>query len=181
MEWSQTLMREEWAAETPGKWPQTRAGFEALVGRMEHPLVRFACRRLASLADAEDVVQDVLVRSVLERDRLARITAVDAYLYRMVANRCTDRLRARAREAPLTEARDSAAPDPRMERWERIDALLERLPAREAEAIRLRIYGDLEFEMAARVAGVATPTLKSRFRSGVERLRKLIGSKEAKR
>ena len=160
-------------------WPQTRTEFEALVGAMQHGLVRFAYRRLHSLADAEDVVQDVLVRAYLDRERLLRIGAVEPYLYRMVANRSADLLRQRRRAAPLDEAGGARAPEPEAARLVGIEALLAQLPARQAEAIRLRIFAELPFETAARVAGVSTPTLKSRFRYGVEKLRKLMGRKEA--
>src|SRR5512133_2508401 len=86
-------------------WPQTETEFEALVEAMQHGLVRFAYCRLRSLPDAEDVVQDALVRAFMDRERLRKIGAVHPYLYRMVANRCTDLLRKRRHAGvPIEEA-----------------------------------------------------------------------------
>src|ERR1035438_2484568 len=80
-------------------WPQTVAQFEALVEAVQDELVHFAFCRLRNLPDAEDAVQDVLIHAYLERARHCAIMRVRAYLYRMVANRCTDILRKRQRTA----------------------------------------------------------------------------------
>ncbi|SPE32470.1 RNA polymerase, sigma-24 subunit, ECF subfamily [Candidatus Sulfopaludibacter sp. SbA3] len=168
------------AAFTEGdmKWPQTVAQFEALVEAVQDELVHFAFCRLRNQPDAEDVVQDVLVQAYLERARHCAIVRVRPYLYRMVANRCTDLLRKRQRAArPI---HPPPAPDPPEHRLAEVEALLTKLPERQAEAIRLRIFGGLPFQTIAEAAGVSLPTIKSRFRYGVERLRSLL-SREAER
>jgi RNA polymerase sigma-70 factor (ECF subfamily) len=40
--------------------------------------------------------------------------------------------------------------------------------------IRLRIYGDLPFEAVAQSLGCAVPTVKSRFRYGIQKLRRIL-------
>ena len=65
-----------------------------------------------------------------------------------------------------------------MDRLGEIERLLTRLPARQAEAIRLRVFGCLPFAAIAEAVGVSLPTIKSRFRYGVERLRGIL-TKEA--
>ncbi len=175
-----SLMCEERAGERELAWPQTPAEFAALVETAQDGLVRFAYCRLRNLADAEDVVQDALVRAYLERERLRAVAAVLPYLYRMVANRCTDLLRKRRHAgAAIEEASGLCAADPGIARLERIGALLAKLPAAQAEAIRLRVFGELSFDEAAHAEGVPVATIKSRFRYGVERLRKLMTRKEA--
>ena len=71
-------------------WPQTRCELEALVDAYLDRLVRYAYSRLGNLQDAEDVVQEVFVRSLSDRSERAKITMVGPYLYRSVANACTD-------------------------------------------------------------------------------------------
>src|SRR5208283_160317 len=106
--------------------------------------------------------------------------------YRMVANRCTDMLRRRRRTERRTQAADPAdlpsppAPEPQVDRLREIERLLSQLPRRQAEAVRLRIFGGLAFKTIAEAAGVSLPTIKSRFRYGVERLRSIL-FKEAQR
>jgi DNA-directed RNA polymerase specialized sigma24 family protein len=40
--------------------------------------------------------------------------------------------------------------------------------------IRLRFYGDLPFDAVARSVGCSVPTVKSRFRYGIQKIRKLL-------
>ena len=166
--------------DTAGRWPQSVEEFELLVGAVQNELVHFAFCRLRSLPDAEDTVQDVLVRAYLDREKHRAVTGVHPYLFRMVANRCTDilrqRQRAERRRAPSDPA-DLAIPeaqDPAVERLEEIEGLLARLPRRQAEAIRLRVFACLPFAAIAETVGVSLPTIKSRFRYGVERLRGIL-------
>ena len=156
------------------QWPQTVPQFEALVESVQDELVHFAYCRLRHLPDAEDVVQEVLVQAYLERARHCAVTRVRPYLYRMVANRCTDILRRRKWTKPLGSAAEPAAPEPFADRLREVEGLLARLPRRQADAIRMRIFGGLPFQSIAEAAGVSLPTIKSRFRYGVDRLRKIL-------
>src|SRR5215472_12855326 len=88
-------------AEPVLSWPQSVAEFDALIEATQHRLIRFAYYRLHTLADAEDVVQDVLVQAFRDRERHRNIDNVIPFLFRMVANRSTDLLRKRNRSVPL--------------------------------------------------------------------------------
>ena len=170
--------------DTAASWPQSVEQFEGLVKAVQDELVHFAFCRLRSLEDAEDAVQDVLVRAYLEREKHRTVTGVRPYLFRMVANRCTDVLRQRQRAERRRDPSDPAdlaacpGPDPAVDRLDDIERLLGRLPERQAEAIRLRVFGCLPFAAIAEAVGVSLPTIKSRFRYGVERLRGIL-TKEA--
>ena len=156
-------------AEPVLSWPQSVAEFDALIEATQHRLIRFAYYRLHSQADAEDVVQDVLVQAFRDRERYRHVDNVVPYLFRMVANRATDVLRKRKRSEPLC---DTAAASAEREHW--IEGLLDRLPAPQAEVIRLRFFGELPFDDVARSVGCSVPTVKSRFRYGLEKLRSLL-------
>jgi RNA polymerase sigma-70 factor, ECF subfamily len=167
-----------------GRWPQSVAEFEVLVEAVQDELVHFAFCRLRSLEDAEDTVQDVLVRAYLEREKRRGVTGVRPYLFRMVANRCTDILRQRQRAERRRDHTDPAdlagrtGAESAVDRLDEIERLLTRLPERQAEAIRLRVFGSLPFAAIAEAVGVSLPTIKSRFRYGVEKLRGIL-NKEA--
>jgi RNA polymerase sigma-70 factor (ECF subfamily) len=150
------------------------AEFDALIEATQHRLIRFAYCRLHSQADAEDVVQDVLVQAFRDRERHREVDNAVPFLFRMVANRATDLLRKRKRftEAPHGTANVSERTAPEREFW--IKALLDRLPPPQAEVIRLRFYGELPFDDVARSVGCSVPTVKSRFRYGLEKLRTLL-------
>lgn len=165
-------------------WPQSVREFETLVDAVQNELVYFAFCRLRNRQDAEDAVQEILVRAYIDREKLRGIAHVRPYLYRMVANRCTDLLRKRKYIAGGdTVLAGMAAPEPEgsepeRDRLREIEDLLARLPKRQAEAVRLRVFAGLPFRAIAEAAGVSLPTIKSRFRYGVERLRGIL-TKEA--
>jgi DNA-directed RNA polymerase specialized sigma24 family protein len=66
--------------------------FERLVDAYLDRLVHFARRRVRNVQDAEDIVQNVLTGVFRDRSQRRAVTAVGPYLYRSVANACTDTL-----------------------------------------------------------------------------------------
>jgi RNA polymerase sigma-70 factor, ECF subfamily len=165
-------------------WPHTVEEFEAFVGEYQHSLVHFAFCRLRNLQDAEDVVQDTLVRLYTDRGDRQDMLRVEPYLYRMVSNRCIDLLRKRKRaelsleESGAEQACAVSGDDTDAERaagqLRRIAGLLSKLPSRQAEVIRLRIFGELSFDSIAEAVGSSLPTVKSRFRYGVQKLQRVL-------
>lgn len=160
--------------ETRLSWPQSVPEFDALIEATQHRLINFAYCRLHSLADAEDVVQDVYIQAFRDRERHRNVDNVVPFLFRMVANRATDLLRKQKRQARLPDGTGAAAADPGSGDSRRIELLLDRLPSRQAAAIRLRIYGDLSFDSVARSLGCSVATVKSRFRYGIQKLRRML-------
>ena len=63
---------------------------ERIVDRRQDSLYRFAYICTGSQADAEDIVQDVLLRLFHSDCNLDRIDDVERYLWRAIANRCCD-------------------------------------------------------------------------------------------
>jgi RNA polymerase sigma-70 factor (ECF subfamily) len=55
--------------------------------------------------------------------------------------------------------------------------LLGGIPSREAEVIRLRAHSELSFAEIAIVVGASVPTVKSRFRYGLDKLRRTLRAK----
>jgi len=162
-------------------WPQSRGEFATLVEAYAEPLARFALRRVGNLQDAEDVVQDVFVRALVDRSKRKEISAVGPYLYRSVANACTDLLRKRNRSAVFREEVDvsellgkSEEPREAVEALRRAEALLGRLPKEQAEAIRLRVFDEMRLREIAEVVGCSTDTVCSRLRYGFQKLRSMV-------
>ena len=162
-------------------WPQTVEEFDTLIEATQDELIRFAFFRLGNRADAEDVVQDVYVQAFRERKERRHITKARAYLFRMVGNRCVDVLRHRSRqvEGPLKDELDSgddlfSSLDVR-EKAETVSRSLASIPETEAEVICLRAYSELSFADISQALDSPVSTVKSRFRYGIEKLRRLLG------
>jgi len=174
-------------APTRGDVPDQGLGperIEPLIQAYQDRLVRYAFRRLRNIHDAEDAVQGVFVRVFRDWTPDGRIQKVGAYLYRAVANACADVLRERKRSGLSENSADLQgvpadrpdAPDlaAAADDLRRIEVLLERLPERQAEVVRLRVLDELRFAEIAEVLGCRLATVKSRFRYGLEKLRRFV-------
>ncbi|SFH09664.1 RNA polymerase, sigma subunit, ECF family [Palleronia marisminoris] len=147
-----------------------------------------AQRMLGDAAEAEDVSQEALMRLWrIAPDWEAGRAKVSTWLYRVTANLCTDRLRARRHTEPLNAANDPAAPEPgvseRMQDAQRRTALedaLARLPERQRLAVILRHMEELpnpEIAVAMGVSVEAVESLTARGKATLGRI--LAGRKEA--
>jgi len=178
----------ESAATYDGCWPQTVPEFERLVDAYLDRLVRFAWRRLRNVQDAEDVVQNVLTGAFRDRKKRRGVTAVGPYLYRSVANACTDRLRLKHYSNVFRDEVDietllmggenpselAAATD----EWRRANELLGRLPKDQAEVVRLRVFDEMRLSEIAAVVGCSVNTVCSRLRYGFKKLRSLMAERK---
>lgn len=124
-----------------------RAAARALTLRLTPRAMAHAFRLLGQRAEAEDVTQEAMLRLWRQAPHWRHGEAqVSTWLYRVVANLCTDRLRRRGRagvalDAVPEPADQSAGPGERMQERARADALqaaLDNLPARQRQAVVLR-------------------------------------------
>jgi len=166
-------------------WPQSHGDVAALVDAYASRLVRYAFRQLGDYQDAEDVVQQVFVRAFVDHSNRKQVSAVGPYLYRSVANACTDLLRRRDcaavfREESSTKQLLTGSDGPveiaqAAEGLRHAESLLSRLPKEQSEAIRLRVFDGLRLGEIAEVLGCPVNTVCSRLRYGFQKLRKLVG------
>ena len=159
-------------ADTADRWPQTLDEFECKVVALQDGLVHFARCRLGNQQDAEDVVQDVLVRAWAQRISLASVDRFTPYVYRMTANRCTDLLRRRARILPWRRSQPTFDETG-------VSELIDHLPTDQAEVVRLKLWTGLTFAEIAEAMSSSVPTAKSRVRYAIDRLRTLLNRGEA--
>lgn len=162
-------------------WPQAPSEFEALIDAFQDRLVRYAFCRLKDVCEAEDIVQEVFLKAYTRRNELCNVYPVAPYLYRMAANLCIDRLR--RRRPVLVQIDETNMPHVRSvaterlaaaEQLEHADELLARLPRRQAEVLRLRVFGDLSLAEIADIHACSLATVKSRLRYGIARLRGIL-------
>ena len=141
-------------------------------------LFQYACYRLGSAAEAEDVVQDLYLRLWKQGARLAEIEDLKGYIYRSLTNICTSALRSRRQfvtpETLDTLSSDDLAPKDFEQEFRLIERLMALLPDEQSEVIRLRIYGGRQFDEIASICNIPLTTAKSRFRYGIDKLREAL-------
>lgn len=140
-------------------------------------LVRFAYYRLGNRNEAEDIVYDAILKFLENNRRDIKPESVRLYLFKTVYNLCVDRTRTGKQNLIPIESIDieeSPEDGPDQEEADRINASLERLPSREAEIIRMNVIDGLSFVEISNLLSIPQSTAKSRFKSGMNKLRKLF-------
>ena len=144
------------------------------VDEWQDALFRYAFFRVGNRADAEDIVQDAFLKAASVP---AAIKNPKAYLFRTVTNGCIDSLKRKSKLLPIEQQMTAPSQSDEFEaqqEQQRIAQLLGRLPDKQAEVIRLHIHANLKFTEIAEVLEIPATTVKSRFTSGIERLKQLF-------
>lgn len=157
---------------------QKREQLESIIDEYQDYLFRFAYLRTGSRADAEDIVQDVLLKMFRSGNDLEKVKDMKSYLLRSISNRCKDfykRRKPKAVEVGFAENICDESGDMDIhEEYLRIHRLLERLPESQSEVIRLKCSEKLTFAEIGKLTGATEATVKSRWRYGIQNIRKII-------
>ncbi len=168
--------------------------YEQLVLLYSRPLMAFATRLTGHVEDAEDIVQDALIRAwyALERYPAERIQAlkVRPWLYKITWNTyCNHIGRAKApamlsldasddNAPPEPEEREEEQPDKLFETRERrqeVEALVATLPQRYREIITLHYLEELSQQEIAEMLNQPVGTVRVTLHRGIRLLRKTLG------
>jgi RNA polymerase sigma-70 factor (ECF subfamily) len=141
-------------------------------------LVLFARQWASSSAGAEDIVQEAFVR--FWRSDCRNDADAHVQLFSMVRRAGLDatrkRLRREARERTAMAAEESASwfvpPGDDREISREIERALSQLPGEQREVVVLKIWGGLTFEQIGRSLKISPNTAASRYRYGLQALRK---------
>lgn len=150
-------------------------------------LVLVARQWVACHADAEDVVQTAFVRFWKHADQ-ARDPL--AYLYRTVRNTAMNHHRSTSRRRQHEDAaaqqptrREPLFTDPadraeQAELGEQVATALNTLPIEQREVVVMRVWGQLSFEAIGEAVQAPARTAQSRYRYGIDALRRAVISPE---
>jgi len=169
------------------------AAFAELVARHEKRLWNFVRRFVADSATAEDLLQEVFLRVVRNAAEWQPSAKFTTWLYTIARNLCTDNARrgvfrkAYSLDQTPGAARDEsgphridkvASPDGNAEKAAmdreiatRVDQAVATLPVEQREVFLMREVMDMSFAEIATVTKTSEPTVKSRMRYALERLR----------
>lgn len=146
----------------------TTETFRQEAQRMRTTLVRLAAGILRDSDEAEDVVQDVLLRLWQMRDQLRM--PVEPLARVLTRNRCIDIVRRKKPAAELSMAVIQEEDEALRERIERMMKVIETLPDLQQTILRLRHMEGMKFKEIAELTGsteVAVRKALSRARQAV--------------
>jgi len=169
------------------------AAFAELVARHEKCLWNFVRRFVADSATAEDLLQEVFLRVVRNAAEWQPSAKFTTWLYTIARNLCTDNARrgvfrkADSLDQTPGATRDEsgqhridkvASPDGNAEKAAmdreiatRVDQAVATLPVEQREVFLMREVMDMSFAEIATATKTSEPTVKSRMRYALERLR----------
>ena len=159
---------------------------QVLTARLLPRVLAQATRMLSDQAEAEDVAQDALMRLwKIAPDWRQDEAQVSTWLYRVVANLCTDWLRKR-RGVPLDQIAEPADPqrgvEVQMQDTARLRALsdaLAQLPDRQAQAVSLRHLQGMGNPEIAEIMDISLRSVESLTARGKRALTDILQGRKA--
>ena len=156
------------------------SAFEALYDAYHRLVYGIALRILADISAAEDVTQAVFLKLWSSPD-IFQSGNFGAWIARVARNRSLDVLRSKSARSE-GELPESIPDDHRMEErafanldGAKVRTALASLPEEQRHLIELGFFEGITHEEIARRTGIPLGTVKTRIRSGLRRLRSLLG------
>ena len=163
------------------------------LSEFEVPLTRFAVSILGDIGRSRDAVQDTFIK-LYSQDPKTVEDKVKAWLFTVCRNRCYDILRKENRMTRLEDddihALASSTDDPaqlmaRTEDREKLDSdlrklllMIEELPARQREVMRLKFQADLSYKEIGEALGITISNVGFVVHSAFKKLRETINQTE---
>jgi RNA polymerase sigma factor (sigma-70 family) len=142
--------------------------FDALIARWHHPLWIYIRRMTGSDPDAQDILQDVWLRTIRGISRLRDGSRLRGWLFGITRRALMDRLRrhySMPPSSPLDGEDVPSDPEPidREADLEALEAALETMPLGEREVLTLFYLRDLSLAELAEALSIPVGTVKSRL------------------
>lgn len=149
--------------------------FRALAERHQARAMTLAVRMLKNREDAEEALQDAFLRAYRSLDRFKLHSSFATWLYRIIFNVCSTRLRGRSSEVRVDvdeqidmigESDDRDRPDLQLESAELHEIVqrgIDAMPGVYAGVFTLFFVQDLSYEEIAEVTDIPLNTVKTRL------------------
>jgi len=167
-----------------------QAAFASLFARYERRIYAFSYRMMGNPDDAFDLTQETFLKAFRALDKTDEELNVNAWLHRIASNACMDVLRRRQRirwlpwDAPKHDRASGVLEDNPEgavigdETQRIVQRVLDKMSARNRQAMILREYEGLSCEDIGEIMGVSRSAVKSILFRGREEFRKLYLQQE---
>ena len=165
--------------------------FNRLAARWQGPLYGFVLRTTGNATEAEDVVQETLVKAYRNLPRLREGAKFKSWVHNIALNLCRDRFRAAKvrggtvalddlgdsleAEAPTAPAADTGAEITSLRGA--LEGFLERIPLEQRTCLLLREVHGFNSEEIADITGVPAATVRTRIFYGLKAIRKQMNDR----
>ncbi len=140
----------------------------------------YACYRLGDASAAEDILQDLFITMCTTSRTSDSINNLKNYIFRSLINMCNAQMRERQKfhyvdiDNKEVVEKEELQPANFEQEYNHINRLMESIPQEQSEVIRLHIHGEKTFRDIADILEIPESSVKSRYRYGIEKLRREI-------
>ena len=153
-----------------------KEAFELIVELWQKPLLTFALRYLEQEIEALDVVQETWISVIRRLNKLQNPSLFVSWLFRILTNKCIDRIRKKQAEARLVKnANTKSETSKTLNENDDLDKAIQKLSDEQKTLITLRFGQGLQVGQIAAMLNIAEGTVKSRLHRALARLRELLG------
>ncbi|MGF7217215.1 RNA polymerase sigma-70 factor (ECF subfamily) [Spirosoma lacussanchae] len=154
--------------------------FKQRILPIQNRLFRLATMFLRNREDAEDALQDVLMRLWSNRQQLDTYQSVEALAVQMTKNLCLDRLKSHARQKPVDTADLGSVATSQLSPYrqleladsaDRMRQLIDQLPDVQKLVLHLRDVEEYSFEEIEQVTGLSINAIRVALSRARQRLR----------
>ncbi|MBM3436894.1 MAG: RNA polymerase sigma factor [Bacteroidetes bacterium] len=155
--------------------------FKKEVFPLKNKLYRFAKGFFKSVPEAEDIVQEVLLRLWTKHDVLEEFKSIEAFAMTVTRNLCLDRLKSkgyRTEELTLVHQQVShATPYKKLEMedtYGKIQMILNTLPEQQRQIVHLRDIEGFEFEEISEILKINLNTIRVNLSRARKRIKETL-------
>ena len=162
--------------------------FTANVLPLKDKLFRYAKRLLQNHEEAEDLLQEVMMRLWVNREELSRKSSIEAFAMAVTKNLCIDRFRSKQFQASnmgidaadLDMSDMGISPHKRAEQLEAVEMVMkvmDMLPINLKQVVQLRDIEALSYQEIAEIMSMNINTLKVNLSRARKKIRELLSTK----
>jgi len=154
--------------------PYITTAYEMLFHRYHNKLIQVCYRYLNSKEEAEEAVNDTMLKVFNNLYRFEQRASFKTWIYRIACNQALTRLRKnKLNHVDLEEAESEEAlntSDDLTNKNQQLNKLLNRLSIEERSIVVFRIAGDLEFNDIALIVDQKLSTVKMRYKRALDKM-----------
>lgn len=159
--------------------------FDKMVLPFKNKMYRLALRIVGNAPEAEDVVQEVMIKVWKKRDYLEKVSNLEAWCMTLTKNEAIDTTRSKHRRTVEMDTQfdlhdDQANPHRQLEATEALDnvrRLIDELPENYKLVVHLRDIEEMSYDEIAEVTGFSKDQVKVYLHRGRKKLREQLLNK----
>jgi len=155
--------------------------FKIQVLPLKHKLFRLSYRILENLEEAEDVVQDAMIKLWTRREELNKYSSIEAFAMTVTKNISLDRIRSKSfRQERLTDRQAMSMKHDPGDLYEKEDfsgfikKIIDGLPEQQRSIIHMRDIEGMEYEQIAEVIGMNVNAIRVNLSRARKHVRDVI-------